>query len=118
MKVIAISFTLKDQPQDKIFEKLDAIAELHKDSLLIHGFMSRKEVEKENLSPDVVNKLDELFPLQLTMYRDGKQLLPEMADIMNRLEGKVYVIGEEVDGVAEELAEYAKYNLEVVYHVL
>ena len=118
MKTIAISFSLKDQSFESISEKLQMIADLHPNSLVVHGFLPRAEVEKRELPTDVVDALDILFPLQLNLNRDGQPLRAEMAYVMNKLEGRVYVIGEIVDGVKEQLDEYAKYNLEVVHHLL
>jgi hypothetical protein len=113
MKTIGISFTLKGQDQEKIFSALETIAKKHGNSLLVHGFLPRKIVEEKQFPTDVVDKLEALFPLQLNLWKE-KPLRVEMAEVLSRLGGKVYVIGEVKEGVEEEISLYKAKGLEIV----
>ena len=113
MKAIVIAFTLKDQPFETILPNLIKIAEDNPDAIVIHGFMPRAELEARNFSCDVVNALENLFPVRLNMYNE-KPLRNEMVDAAAKLGAQVYVIGEIKEGVAEEVALYHDAGLSII----
>lgn len=115
MKAIAISFTLKNQPQDKIFAKLEVIQKANPDALLIHGFLPKKILLEKGFPPtDVIDKLEELFPVQLNMYNE-KPLRKEMAQVAVKLNARVYVIGNIIEGVEEDVNSYEKEGVQFTH---
>jgi|SRR3569833_2778378 len=113
MDAIAISFSLKGQNFDAILSKLSDIAD-NNDAILIHGNLPRHEVIKRRLSTDLVDKLDELFPIQLNMWNE-KVLRPEMGEMATKLNAQIYVIGQVIGGVAEEVKIYKSNGLNIDY---
>lgn len=78
--------------------------------------MPKEEVEKRGFSTEVVDFLKEKFPVQLNMYLD-KPLREEMADVIEMLNAKVYIIDEVKEGVSDEAVLYTSYetiNIEYV----
>ena len=70
-------------------------------------------LEERSIPTDVVNALENLFPVQLNMYNE-KPLREEMVQVAAKLEATVYVIGDIKEGVAEEVALYEAANLPVI----
>ena len=117
MKSIILSFTLKGQDLSEIKERILTIKHyIGNNVILIHGFMSRKELEKRGYSIELNDFFNEHFPVQLNMYNGGV-LRKEMAEIADKLNAEIFVIGEIKGGVAEEVELYRKYNLKII-HVL
>ncbi len=115
MKAIVTAFTLKNQPFETILPLLRKLAEENPEVILIHGFMPRRLLEERKWSLDVVNALENLFPVQLNMHDDAKPLREEMALIAKKLSATVYVIGEVKEGVAEEIKLYEANDLLVIH---
>lgn len=115
MKAIIIAFTLKGQDFGKISSIVKEIKNnLGDDTILIHGFMPRSEVIKRCFSTEVVDLLEDTFPLRLNMYNNGP-LREEMAKVAQLLKAEsVYVIGEIKEGVAEEVEMYKKYGFRIM----
>lgn len=105
MKAIIIAFTLKDQSFEQIKRHLIAIKETQSPTVVIHGFMPKKDVVERGFSTEVVDTLQELFPVQLNMYNGGPMRL-EMASAASKLNAEVIVIGEIKEGVKEEVDLY------------
>jgi len=114
MEAIAISFSLKDQNRHAIFSKLAEIATLQNISVVIHGNLPRQEVLRRHLPTDLVDKLDELFPIQLNMW-NAKVLRQDMGEIATRLNAEVFVIGQVKGGVEEEINIYTSKGLKINY---
>jgi hypothetical protein len=115
MKAIVIAFTLKGQDFENILPQLRKVSEENPSCILIHGFLPRRVLEEKHIPTDVVNALENLFPVQLNMFNE-KPLREEMVDVAKKLEATVYVIGEVKEGVAEEVELYKAAGLPV--HVL
>lgn len=115
MDAIVIAFTLKGQNVSDIVKKIQKIGETHPNHILIHGFMPRKVVEAKGWSTEILDAFDKYFPIQLNMYNE-KPLRAEMASVANTFRANVLVIGEEVEGVAEEVKLYKGWLLNVYYH--
>lgn len=118
MEAIVLAFTLKGQDSNEIVKQIDKIGTTHRQYIVIHGFMPRKEVEKQGWSTAIVDALERNFPVPLNMYADGKPLREEMAEIAGKLRAVVLVIGEEKEGVAEEVALYKALSLTVYNYPL
>lgn len=114
IKAIVVAFTLKGQAFENILPKLVKLSEENPDAILIHGFLPRKVLEEKQIPTDVVNALENLFPVQLNMYNE-KPLREEMVSVAKKLEATVYVIGEIKEGVAEEVELYRTENIPVVH---
>ena len=102
MKAIIIAFTLKGQSFEEIKKHLIAIKERQSPTVVIHGFMPKREVVERGFSTEVVDTLQELFPVQLNMYNGGPMRL-EMVSVAKKLCSEVFVIGEIIEGVKEEV---------------
>lgn len=114
MKAIVLAFTLKGQEFHKISDALQTVKEkVGEDTVVIHGFMPRLEIEKRGFSTEVVDMLETTFPIRLNVY-NGKPLRSEMAELASKLEAKVYVVGEVKEGVLEEVNFYKEQGLEIV----
>lgn len=112
LRTIVLSFTLKGQDFSKIKEAILDIKKKHfptKNVILLHGFMPRAEVIKKGFSTEVVDFLEETFPIQLNLYADGAPLRHEMVKIANHLDANVYFIGEIKEGVLEEYTLYKSF---------
>jgi hypothetical protein len=115
MKSIVLAFTLKGQDFHKISDALQIVKEqIGTDTIVIHGFMPKAEVEKRGFSTEVVDLLETTFPVRLNMYNNGKPLRTEMAEVATKLQAKVYIVGEIKEGVAEEVNYYKEHSLEIV----
>ena len=112
MKAIIIAFTLKGQSFEEIKKHLIAIKERQSPTVVIHGFMPKSEVVERGFSTEVVDTLQELFPVQLNMYNGGPMRL-EMVSVAKKLGAEVFVIGEIIEGVKEEVDMYALNNITV-----
>lgn len=109
MKAIVLAFTLKGQDKDKIIAAVKGLKEEYGNCICIHGFMPRQMVLERRFSTDVVDAIEETFPVRLNMH-DGKEVLREqMAEVANQLEAEVIVIGLTIFGVKEEVELYAQY---------
>lgn len=116
MQTIIIAFTLKGQSFDKIKAALVQIAnEGENPRLLLHGFMPRKLVEAKGFSTEVVDALEELFPIQTNFFYNGTVMRHSMRIYGEMLSAKVYVIGPVIEGVKEEVELYQSAGLEIVY---
>lgn len=115
MKAIVIAFTLKEQELQAIFSKLQLIKGIEPEAILIHGFMPRREVLERGYSTELLDRLDELYPIQLNMWKGGMPLRPAMAGVAADLEADVYVIGDMKYGVAEEVDLYRNYGLNIIH---
>jgi hypothetical protein len=117
MKYIAISFTIKGQKMSDIRPVLEKLSERYaaKDgnTVLIHGFMPRATVVEKGFSTELVDTLDELFPVQVGCYHNGKPNRDAMVAIVTDSEADVYAIGSIVDGVAEEVELYKASSVHV-----
>ncbi len=103
---IVIAFTLKGQDfHKKILPVLEVIAKNNPDAFCIHGFMPKHVLEEKGLSMGVCDALYKLFPWQLNIYNNGVAR-HEMARITSLLNAQVYVIGDVIDGVKEEVEMY------------
>lgn len=120
MYAIAISLTLKEQDKNEILSLLEYLAYhlkgADKPVVLVHGFLPRRVVLEKGFSTSVVDALDKLFPIQLNLW-DGVPLRQEMADVLERLNGDAYVIGDVKEGVAEEVNLYERKEAVNVYRV-
>ena len=118
MKSIVIAFSLKEQNFNEIKSSVKMLAQTlevkYGNVILIHGFMSEKEVKKRKLKDIVQPLFKKLFPVQLNMYSNGV-LREEMADIAKNLYADIYVIGEVKGGVKEEVELYEKRGLRIIY---
>lgn len=114
---IGVAFTLKGQTFDKILPLLEKIKEAltanNEKAALVHGFLPKHVVLEKGFPTDVVNSLEEKFPVQVNFCPGGKVDRTGMAEFMKELGGTVYVIGEEVEGVAEEVALYEKSGVRI-----
>lgn len=117
MKAIVIAFTLKNQDPMGILATLETIKELEPDAILIHGFLPRQVVLHKQLPMDVVNALEEHFPIQLNMWKEVP-LRDEMAVVAKRLKAQVYVIGDIREGVRDEVDLYRSQGLNIVHFPL
>ena len=119
---VAVSFTLKGQDFGRIKQKLQTIAADLKESgdrvVLVHGFMPKHEVLSRGFNTDVVDTLDELFPVQCSFYSNGKPDRIGMADLIHEFGGEVHVIGEVSGGVSEEVALYMGMRVKIFWHEL
>jgi predicted CopG family antitoxin len=116
MKAIILSFSLKNQNQS-FSDIKERILEIKKyignDVMLIHGFMPRTEVEKRGFSQEINDFFDEQFPVKTNFYNNGV-LRQEMAETAKQLNAEIYVIGEVIGGVEEELELYREKNLKII----
>ena len=117
MKTIAISFSLKGQSFPLIAKNLEKISQQVGPCVLIHGNLPKKEVEKRGLSTDVIDKLDELFPIQLNMW-NGKVLRDDMGSYAKSLNAEIYVIGNINYGVKEEVDIYKNLGLAINHFLI
>ena len=115
MDAIVLAFTLKGQEPEKIIEQIKKVRAAHPNHILIHGFMPRKEVESKGWPTTILDALEENFPIRLNMY-DGGPLREPMAVVASKLRANVLVIGEEKEGVAEEVKLYKQLGLSVYYY--
>lgn len=119
-KFIAISFTLKGQSFSAIKTRLQLIQQdvvnAGKVPILVHGFMPRHVVIEKGFSTEVSEALDELFPLQVNCFTQGVPMRGEMPKLLNAYDGDLYVIGEIKEGVADEVAEYKKVDIDIKQH--
>lgn len=110
MKFIAISFTIKGQKIQDIRPVLEKLSERYAaksgNTALIHGFMPRAAVVEKGFSTELVDTLDELFPVQVGCYHNGKPNRDAMVALVKNAEADVYAIGSIVEGVAEEIELY------------
>lgn len=114
IECMVLSFTLKDQDFEKIKAKIIEIKDQYPNHFLIHGFLPRAEVIAKNIPTDVVDLLDYCFPVQFNMW-NGYTLRDLMVNVAQRLDAKIFVIGEVKEGVAEEVELYKKKDLEITY---
>jgi hypothetical protein len=118
MKVIAISFSLKEQNFEEIKQIVLGIVEHYKekeeDVLLVHGFMPRRETRIYGLSNKVNCLLERHFPVRLNMYTD-RVLRQQMAEIVKKLDGTVYMVGEIKGGVKIEFDLYSKLGVNIIH---
>jgi len=116
LKHIVIAFTLKGQEFASIAPVLEKIAALNPDAELIHGFMSRADIEAKGFSTEVIDKLDELFAgRQISFYEDNVGPNREaMKNYAYQNSATAYVIGNVKEGVKEEIISYIKANIKVV----
>lgn len=114
-KYIVIAFTLKGQEFEHIAPVIEMIARINPAATLIHGFMSRADVEKKGFKDDINDKFEELFGnRQISFYEDNAGVNREaMKNFAYENKAEVYVIGNVKDGVKEELIAYIKANLSV-----
>ncbi len=117
MKAIVIAFTLKEQSFETILPHLVKISEENPNVIAIHGFLPRRELEAKNIPCDVVNALENLFPVILNMYNE-KTLREEMVDVAVKLGATVHVIGEIKEGVAEEVALYQIAGVPIIHTLI
>jgi hypothetical protein len=114
MQTIAIAFTLKGQNFSDIRKCLELLsAQVGREAILVHGFMSRQAVIDKGFSTEVVDALAELFPYQLNCFVDGHPKRQEMANILKAQRGTVYTIGEVKEGVLEEVDLYKSAGVNV-----
>lgn len=117
MRYVAVSFTLKEQSFTAIQRILSLISDRvdgkSGKTVLVHGFMPREEVINKKFSLDVLDKLSELFPVQINCYQNGKPNRVLMASILKETKGEVYIVGSIIDGVAEERDLYKAAGVEV-----
>lgn len=106
-KFIVIAFTLKGQPFEKISPEIDKIKEKVGDAILMHGFLPRHKVEAMNFPTTVIDKFDELFPVQLNFW-EGIPLRKLMAKTAKAVEAEIFIIGDIIEGVQEEADLYAQ----------
>lgn len=118
MNAIILAFTLKGQEWNLIKDSIERVAYLafleDSPTVLIHGFLPRKVVLEKSFPTDVIDALDEFFPIQLNLYKD-QPLRSEMAVVGKALNAKVYIIGEVKEGVAEEEKFYKENGMEIIY---
>lgn len=115
LKVLAVSFTTKDQPFEKIEQVLTEIAAQNPDAILLHGFMPMYEVQRRGMDTKVVDTILKLFPIQINLYSPVKgPARKEMAQLAKTLNAKVYMIGEIKDEVAEDYQLYAEAGVEII----
>jgi len=117
MKAIIISFTLKNQDFGRIKPVIEKIAKENPNTILIHGFLPRKEVIEKGFSTEVVDVLESNFPVQLNMYDKGVLRL-EMGYIGKKLGAEVHIIGQNIDGVYEECQQYCWNKLPIIHHTI
>ncbi len=113
-KYIGVSFTLKGQELFGILPALKAIAAKNPDAILVHAFMPRELVIEKGLSTNLVDTLDNLFPNQLSFFKDGEPDREGMKNLLYDKQGTAYIIGRVKDGVREEFLLYAKAGVKVV----
>lgn len=118
LKAIVIAFTLKGQDEKKIVKRIEEVAQRQPHSILIHGFLPRKRVVEQKWSTGIVDALDKHFPNQLNMFGFGKNWREDMAQAAKALNANILVIGEEKEGVAEEVKLYKELGLSVYYYKL
>ena len=114
---IGVAFTLKGQSFDTILPLLEKIKEAlaanNEKAALVHGFLPKHVVIEKGFSTDVVNSLEEKFPVQVNFCPAGKVDRAGMAEFMKEMGGTVYVIGEEKEGVAEEVRLYEENGIKI-----
>lgn len=116
MKLIVLSFTLKNQDFSKIAAAIIKIKESYTEELLLfHGFMPREEVVAKKFSTDVVDFIENNFPNRRSFYIAGKVDRAEMAACAYNCQATVYVIGEVVAGVKEEVDLYEEKKMKIEY---
>lgn len=115
MKAIALSFTLKGQDEAQIIQKIREVAQRNPEVVLIHGFLPRHVVREKGWSTGILDTFDELFPSQIRCYSANMMWRDNMAVVASKLEAKVIVIGEEKEGVREEVKLYRGLQLVVEY---
>lgn len=117
MKFIAISFTIKGQKMSDIKPVLEQLSERYAaksgKTVLIHGFMPRHVVVEKGFPTELVDTLDELFPVQVGCYHNGKPNRDAMVAIVNDSEAEVYAIGSIIEGVEEEVKLYSAAGIHV-----
>jgi len=117
---IAISFSLKGQDFDKIHHVLKLIKkeidELNETPILVHGFMPRSVLIEKQFPLNVVDALDELFPLQINCFHEGMPLRSKMAELIYEFGGQVYVVGDVIaEGVQMEIEQYKNRNANIKF---
>jgi len=117
MKFIAVSFTIKGQKISDIKPVLEQLSERHGGksghTALIHGHMPRHVVVEKGFFTELVDILDELFPVQIGCYHNGKTNRELMLAIIADSGAEVYAIGEIIEGVAEEVKLYREAGIHV-----
>ena len=125
---IAICFTLEGQDFSKITEKLQSIKSDLESGLdenteieLAHGFMLRDDIVKQNLSTEVIDKLDELFPRQVHFIKQGvadESDTERMADYVQQRNGNVYFIGDVKGDVLKDWDTFSLWLSEPQMHTV
>lgn len=119
MKAIILAFTLKGQDflriKSILISLVNKLAPFEHPTIAIHGFMPRKELLERGFPLDVVDTLDNLFPIQLNLYQH-KPLREQIANVGSSLSATVHVIGEIKEGVAEEIELYKSMGLQIITH--
>ena len=118
MEFIVLAFSLKGQNVEEIIATIEKLP-VSRDNILIHGCMPRKLIVEKELSEKIWDTLDENFPIQLNMFREGKTLHVEMAEVAKQVNAKVFVIGSvETEGISKEVNLYKENGLSISYHPL
>lgn len=126
-KTVAISFTLEGQDFDKISEKLESIKsdveaglEAGTEVELAHRFMTRDEIVKQDLSTQIVDKLDALFPRQVHFFAPSidKPDAERFAEYVQQRNGDVYFIGDIKDDVLEDWDTFSLWLSESQMHII
>lgn len=122
MRYICISFTLKGQDWEKIAAVLDSIALEYegKDVVLIHGFLPRHILRERGIPETVLDKLQNLFYYQINCVNphNGEVNRMTMANLADKLNARVYVVGEIQEGVSAEVDEYQRLGLQIIHRPL
>lgn len=104
MKAIVLAIA-SGQDFEKVKHQLIKIANqlavFENPTIVIHGFMPRKLLEEKQMSLDLINLLDSLFPIQLNLYQE-KALIKEIIQVGLNLNAMIYVIGAIKNGLIEE----------------
>ena len=118
MKALTVSFSLKGQNVSSIIKQLKKLQKKFNgdDVLLIHSKLPRGEIKMRKMSTELVDKIYELFPIQLNLWKeDTGSLIHEMGYFAKMLNASVYVIGRIDEHVSKEISYYKLYNLEINY---
>ncbi len=108
MRVIVLAFTLKGQNKEDILKIVRSLKEQYNpsDTLCIHGFMPRKLLIEKNIPTDVIDAIEETFPMIANCHNGEEPHRGLMGVMSGALSAEVLVIGEIKEGVAEEINIY------------
>ncbi len=99
--------------EDSVYPVLKSIADRLPGSVLHHGFLPREEFIKRGFPTELVDTLDELFPMQVKYNINGELDIENMVQAVKNY--KIFVIGDVSDGVHKDIELLQTLNADIDY---